>query len=124
MLYNLTKALHIVSVILWIGGLLHALGLSRREAALVLGRGVHAGAMLSVLTGFILAFWQGWFARGWWLPLKLVLVISLIPITVSLKRLAEANSEKPDEPLAGPGFKFGVYILSFAILFLAIQKYF
>ena len=123
MLYNLTLALHLLSIILWLGGLMHAMGLSRQNAVPVLNRAVHPGAMLAVLTGFVLAFWHGWFAHGWWLPLKLVLVIFLIPITVSLKRLAEAETGNPEEPLAGASFRIGVTILSFAILFLAIHKF-
>lgn len=124
MLYNLTKALHIMSLVLWLGGLIHAMSLTPRAAAPVLRRAVHPGAMLTVLTGFIMAFWQGWFTLGWWLPMKLALVLCLIPISLSLKAIAENSSNDSDQPLVGMGFRWGVFSLIFAIVFLALQKYF
>jgi uncharacterized membrane protein len=82
MVYELLKAGHIVTVVIWFGGMM--------AIALLLGRGgemaaslqswdryVTTPAMIAAwILGLTMATWAGWFASGWMMA-KVVLVLAL-----------------------------------------------
>src|SRR6185503_16455800 len=105
LVYNLLLTLHLLGVILWAGGLLQASALPRIQTPGIMARAAQTGATLAVLTGLALAFQGGWLARGWWLYAKIFLVLSLIPVTLFLKRASESEQGDPGTPLADFGFR-------------------
>ena len=87
-MYELLKSLHVVSVTLWMGGMIAApavaaalpgdrAGRRAREALFGWYRRVVTPAMIATLAlGLTLAQWAGWFEAGW-LQAKLVLVLGM-----------------------------------------------
>ena len=122
--YHLILALHLLGVLLWAGGLLHASALPRSRSAEIMARTAQTGVTLTVLTGLTLAFQGGWLARGWWLYAKIFLVLTLIPVTLFLKRASESEQGDAGKPLADFGFRAALILILGAILFLSVHKSF
>ncbi|QDL92773.1 hypothetical protein FDP22_13845 [Paroceanicella profunda] len=89
MLYDIAKAAHIFSVLLWTGGMLAlAIVLPVASGARGAARAVHrwdrAVTMPAMAAAWVLGLWMawsgGWFSEGW-LHGKLLLVVVLSPVS-------------------------------------------
>ena len=130
MLYNLTKAAHLVSLFVWIGGMT-AVALALRYPADVhmkllkaYDRTVTTPAMiLAFAFGILLGVQGGWFTSAW-LWLKIVLVLGLAGLHGALTgKLRRSSREGPSE--AEPGgqsfLPIGLVLLTLIVL-LATTK--
>ena len=83
MLYEIAKVAHLLSLFIWIGGMiavlvaLHAPQREVLQAIKVYDRSVTTPAMIAALIfGILLGVLGGWFSSGW-LGLKIILVLAL-----------------------------------------------
>lgn len=128
MLYELTKAAHLLSLFVWIGGMV-AVALALRQtgprdlvALRAYDRAVTSPAMIGVFAFGILLGVQGdWFSSVW-LGAKIVLVLVLAglhgALTGRLRRAATAQAGESDAPAAPLGA--GVMIGGFSVLVLIV----
>ncbi len=104
MLYQLTKAAHLVSLFVWIGGMV-AVALALRYPALIhmkplkgYDRAITTPAMILALSfGIWLGVQGGWFTSAW-LGMKILLVLTLCGLHGALVgKLRRATSQSPEE---------------------------
>lgn len=130
MLYDLTKAAHLVLLFVWIGGMV-AVALSLRYVAAeflkplkAYDRAVTTPAMIGALGfGILLAIQGGWFTSPW-LGGKIILVLALSSLHgILLGRLRRAIRESPQE--VKPGGKVflpaGLVILALIVLLVTLK---
>ncbi|SFJ86667.1 CopD family protein [Jannaschia pohangensis] len=108
MLYELTKAAHLISLFVWIGGMV-AVALALRYPALIhmkplkaYDRAVTTPAMiLALIFGILLGVQGGWFTSAW-LGIKIVLVLVLSGLHGALVgKLRRAIWDSSDQVVAG-----------------------
>ena len=106
MLYNLTKAAHLISLFVWIGGMV-AVALALRYPARghmtplkAYDRAVTTSAMiLAIAFGILLGVQGGWFSSGW-LGLKILFVLGLAGLHGALVgKLRRSISYGAGEPM-------------------------
>ena len=130
MLYNLTKAAHLVSLFVWIGGMT-AVALALRYPAQAqmnrlkaYDRAVTTPAMiLSFAFGILLGVQGGWFTSAW-LWLKIVLVLGLASLHGALTgKLRRTNweSESDAEPGRQLFLPIGLALLTLIVLLLTTK---
>ncbi|MBV9561474.1 MAG: CopD family protein [Bradyrhizobium sp.] len=128
MLYALTKAGHIVSMVLWLGGMLAAaLALLRddRETLRLFKRwdqGVTTPAMFSTwVLGAALAVQGGWFGAGWLsVKLAIVVVISAVHGIISGRLRSSADAGRKAAPDRAAGITLPVMIAGLALIVLLV----
>ena len=132
MLYNLTKAAHLVSLFVWIGGMT-AVALALRYPApvymkrlKVYDRTVTTPAMiLAFAFGILLGVQGGWFTSAW-LGIKLVLVLGLAGLHGALTgKLRRTNWERPSEvePSGQVFLPIGLVLLALIVLLVTTKPY-
>ncbi|MEN0000692.1 MAG: CopD family protein [Pseudomonadota bacterium] len=130
MLYELTKAAHLISLFVWIGGMVAvALALKyHAEAHMVplkaYDRAVTTPAMiLALLFGILLGVQGGWFSTVW-LGIKIVAVLVFAGLHGALVgRLRRAIADRPHEPAqGGRGFLLAGLALLTLIVLLVTTK--
>ncbi len=130
MLYELTKAAHLVSLFVWIGGMVAvALALSYHAEAHMVAlkaydRAITTPAMiLALLFGIVLGVQGGWFT-SMWLGIKILLVLGLSGVHGMLVgRLRRAIADSPYDPgHGGRGFLPAGLVLLTLIVLLATTK--
>ncbi|MEM7504552.1 MAG: CopD family protein [Pseudomonadota bacterium] len=124
MIYVLTKAVHLVSVFVWIGGMV-AVALSLRHPVLSFlrqlrsyDRMVTSPAMVAAWAfGILLAAQGSWFAQSW-LALKILLVLILSGLHgVLAGKLRRATSGAADpEPLGHFLLPLGLVLVTLIVL--------
>lgn len=133
MLYEWTKALHIISVIVWMAGLLclprlfahHAEAVAGSDAATAfqaIERRLHKRIMMPAMIGtwvfgLFLAYDGGWFAFGW-LHAKLLLVFVLSGFDGFLA--AEGRRLAADRATRSPGFYRMIGLVPVCIMIAAV----
>ena len=130
MLYDLTKAAHLIALFVWIGGMA-AVALALRFPALVhmkplkaYDRAVTTPAMILALSfGILLGVQGGWFSSGW-LGVKILLVLGLSGLHGALVgRLRSAIWECPGD--AKPSNRLflpvGLALLTLIVLLVTIK---
>ncbi|MBU2868954.1 CopD family protein [Pacificibacter marinus] len=130
MLYDLTKAAHLIALFVWLGGMA-AVALALRYPALIhmkplraYDRAVSSPAMiLALLLGISLGVQGGWFTSAW-LGMKIVLVLGLSglhgALVGKLRRAVQDNGG--DAKLTGGLFLFvGLALLSLIVLLVTIK---
>lgn len=130
MLYDLTKAAHLVSLFVWIGGMV-AVALALRYPALIhmkplkaYDRAVTTPAMiLALLFGILLGVQGGWFTSAW-LGMKIVLVLVLSGLHGALGgKLRRAIREDSGQTrLGGQLFLPAGFVLLCLIVLLVTMK--
>ena len=130
MLYELTKAAHLVSLFVWIGGMV-AVALALRYPAdgflislKAYDRAVTTPALIAALAfGILLGIHGGWFSSGW-LGGKIILVLVLSGLHGALVgRLRKAAREKPSEvqPQGKMFLPIGLVVLTLIILLVTLK---
>ena len=132
MLYDLTKSIHILSVITWMSGTLIAALALRYPVAAVLprvqgfDRRVTSPAMiLTWVFGILLALQAGWFGAPWlWAKLVFVFILSGLHGAISgrLKRLTWDAGSTPD-PVAAPFLPVGITLLVLIVLLVVLKPF-
>ncbi|WP_405405249.1 CopD family protein [Paracoccus sp. Ld10] len=130
MLYDLTKAAHLIALFVWLGGLA-AVTLALRYPALIhmeplraYDRAVSSPAMiLALLFGISLGVQGGWFTSAW-LGMKIVLVLGLSglhgALVGKLRRAVQDNSGDV-KPTGGLFLFVGLALLSLIVLLVTIK---
>ena len=130
MLYELTKAAHLVSLFVWIGGMV-AVALALRYPAdgflkplKAYDRAVTTPAMIAALLfGILLGVQGGWFSSGW-LGMKIILVLVLSGLHGALVgKLRKAIWESPRDIKTG-GKMFlpvGLVVLTLIVLLVTFK---
>ncbi len=122
MLYNLAKAAHLISLFVWIGGMV-AVALALRYPAVVHMRPLKAydraittpAMILALLFGILLGVQGGWFSSAW-LGMKILLVLGFSGLHGALVgKLRHAIEENTSE--AKPG---GVVLLPVGLVLLTL----
>ncbi|WP_299610362.1 CopD family protein [uncultured Tateyamaria sp.] len=131
MLYDLTKAAHLMSLFVWIGGMV-AVALALRYPARIhletlktYDRAVTTPAMiLALLFGIFLGAQGGWFTSTW-LGVKLVLALGLSGLHGALvgKLSAIWESSSNATPNAGVFLPAGIMLLTLIILLVAVKPW-
>lgn len=130
MLYDLTKVAHLISLFVWIGGMV-AVALSLRYPALIhmkplkdYDRTVTTPAMiLALLFGIWLGVQGGWFTSVW-LGIKILLVLALAGLHGALVGKLRRAISQPQEELtpSGPSFlPVGLLLLVLIVLLVTIK---
>lgn len=132
MLYDLTKAAHLISLFVWIAGMV-AVALALRFPVLfhmkplkAYDRAVTTPAMvLALLFGVLLGVQGGWFSTGW-LGTKIVLVLGLSGLHGALVgKLRRAIWESPGK--AEPSGRFflpvGMVFLTLIVLLVSTKPF-
>ena len=130
MLYNLTKAAHLVSLFVWIGGMT-AVALALRyptpvhmEQLKIFDRRVTTPAMiLAFAFGILLGIQGGWFTSVW-LGLKIVLVLGLASLHGALTgKLRRTNWARPSdvEPSGRVLLPIGLLLLMLIVLLVTTK---
>lgn len=125
--YDLVKAVHVTSMVLWIGatlGALGALGAPSPSAALAdrLRLLMTTGLIATWLAGLALASLGGWF-RFDWLQAKLALVLALTAVQgVIAGRLRRAVAGAPAASGASTAAILATLAAVFAIVVLVLTK--
>lgn len=130
MLYELTKAAHLVSLFVWIGGMV-AVALALRYPAdgflkplKAHDRAITTPAMIAALGfGIILGIEGGWFSSAW-LGGKIMLVLVLSGLHGALVgRLRKAAWERPGEmhPQGKMFLPVGLIVLALIVLLVTIK---
>ena len=130
MLYDLTKAAHLVSLFVWIGGMV-AVAVALRYPALIhmkplqaYDRAVTTPAMILALTfGILLGMQGGWFASAW-LGMKILLALALSGLHGALVgKLRRAAWERSDD--GAPGGRWflptGLMLLTLIVLLVTVK---
>ena len=130
MLYGLTKAAHLLSLFVWIGGMV-AVALALRYPALIhmkplkaYDRAVTTPAMILALTfGILLGVLGGWFTSAW-LGMKILLVLALSGLHGALVgKLRRAVWESPGD--GKPGGRWflptGLMLLMLIVLLVTVK---
>ncbi|WP_179379810.1 CopD family protein [Jannaschia marina] len=130
MLYDLTRAAHLISLFVWIGGMV-AVALALRFPARVdltplraYDRAVTTPAMILALSfGILLGVQGGWFSSGW-LGLKILLALGLSGLHGALVgKLRRASWES--RAAAGPGDRWflpvGLLLVTLIVLLVTIK---
>ncbi|MEO1018179.1 MAG: CopD family protein [Pseudomonadota bacterium] len=129
MIYVLTKAAHLVSLFVWIGGMV-AVAVSLRFPALTLmerlkayDRAVTTPAMILAWSfGILLAVQGGWFSQSW-LGLKILLVLVFSGLHGALAGRLRRATKGPNEPEAsGPLLMLLGFVLVTLIVLLVTIK--
>jgi len=130
MLYDLTKSAHLISLFVWIGGMVTvALALRfHAEAHLIAlrtyDRAVTTPAMILALSfGILLGVQGGWFTSAW-LGMKILLVLGIAGMHGALVgKLRRAIADSPYEHArAGNRFLLIGFVLLTLVVFLATTK--
>jgi len=130
MLYDLTKAAHLIALFVWLGGMA-AVALALRYPALIhmkplraYDRAVSSPAMiLALLFGISLGGQGGWFTSAW-LGMKIVLVLSLSGLhgaLVGKLRRAVQDNGGDVKPTGGLFLFVGLALLSLIVLLVTIK---
>ena len=130
MLYELTKAAHLVFLFVWIGGMV-AVALALRYPALIhmkplkgYDRTITTPAMiLALLFGIWLVVQGGWFTSAW-LGMKIVLVLALSGLHGALVgKLRRATSESTEElaPSGAVLLPAGLLLITLIILLVTTK---
>ncbi|MBU2934889.1 MULTISPECIES: CopD family protein [Pacificibacter] len=130
MLYDLTKAAHLIALFVWLGGMA-AVALALRYPALVhmkplraYDRAVSSPAMiLALLFGISLGVQGGWFTSAW-LGMKIVLVLGLSGLhgaLVGKLRRAVQDNGGDAKPTGGLFLFVGLALLSLIVLLVTIK---
>lgn len=130
MLYDLTKAAHLIALFVWLGGMA-AVALALRYPALIhmkplraYDRAVSSPAMiLAFLFGISLGVQGGWFTSAW-LGMKIVLVLSLSGLhgaLVGKLRRAVQDNGGDVKPTGGLFLFVGLALLSLIVLLVTIK---
>ena len=130
MLYDLTKAAHLIFLFVWIGGMV-AVAFALRYPALIhikplkaYDRAVTTPAMILALSfGILLGVQGGWFSSGW-LGMKILLVLGLAGLHGALVgKLRRAVWERPgDAKPSGRWFlPVGLVLLTLIVLLVTIK---
>lgn len=130
MLYELTKTAHLVSLFVWIGGMV-AVGLALRYPAdgflkplKAYDRAVTTPAMIAALLfGILLGIQGGWFS-SFWLGGKILLVLVLSGLHGALVgKLGKAAWEKPGEvqPQGKMLMPVGLVVLTLIVLLVTVK---
>lgn len=130
MLYDLVKAAHLITLFIWVGGMI-AVTLALRYPALIhmkslkpYDRAVTTPAMiLALIFGISLGVLGGWFTSAW-LILKIVLVLGLSglhgALVGKLRRAISVNASDV-EPSVGVLMFTGLALLTLIILLVVIR---
>ena len=130
MLYELTKAAHLISLFVWIGGML-AVALALRYPTLVhmkplktYDRTVTTPAMILALSfGILLGVQGGWFSSPW-LGMKILLVLGLSGLhgaLVGRLRRAIAKDVGDETPGGWAFMAIGLVLLVLIVLLVTIK---
>lgn len=130
MLYDLTKAAHLISLFVWIGGMV-AVALALRYPALIhmaplktYDRAVTTPAMiLALLFGILLGVQGGWFTSAW-LGMKILLVLALSGMHGALVgRLRRAVWESSGQARSGERLflPLGLVLLTLIVLLVTTK---
>ncbi|ASP20381.1 membrane protein [Antarctobacter heliothermus] len=130
MLYDLTKAAHLIALFVWLGGMA-AVALALRYPALIhvkplraYDRAVSTPAMILVfLFGISLGVQGGWFTSAW-LGMKIVLVLGLSGLhgaLVGKLRRAVQDNGRDVRPTGGLFLFVGLALLSLIVLLVTIK---
>lgn len=130
MLYDLTKAAHLLSLFVWIGGMV-AVALALRYPALTpmkllkaYDRAVTTPAMVLALTfGILLGVLGGWFTSAW-LGIKILLVLGLSGLhgaLVGKLRRAVWESSGDDRPSGRWFLPIGLMLLTLIVLLVTVK---
>ncbi|MEM9010906.1 MAG: CopD family protein [Pseudomonadota bacterium] len=130
MLYDLTKAAHLISLFVWIGGMV-AVALALRFPALVhmeplkaYDRAVTTPAMILALSfGILLGVLGGWFSSGW-LGMKILLVLGLAGLhgaLVGKLRRAISGNVGDAKPSDRWFLSLGLVLLTLIVLLVTIK---
>ncbi len=130
MLYELTKAAHLISLFVWIGGMV-AVAVALRDPApsnlkslKAFDRAVTTPAMiLALLFGILLGVQGGWFSSAW-LGVKILLVLALSGLHgVLTGKLRRAIWESSRAPNSGATFflPVGLVLLSLIVLLVTTK---
>ena len=132
MLYDLSKAAHIVSLITWLSGMLAAAMALRHSNVVSLAsvrrhdRFVTAPAMLLAwIFGILLAVQAGWFSDTWlWIKLALVVLLSGMHGTLSgkLRRAAQNESEQVS-PIPSAILPIGFLLMALIVLLVTTKPF-
>ncbi|MDO6591104.1 hypothetical protein DS901_15650 [Loktanella sp. D2R18] len=130
MLYDLTKAAHLIALFIWVGGMA-AVALALRYPALIhmkslkaYDRAVSSPAMIiALLLGISLGVQGGWFTSAW-LGMKIVLVLGFSglhgALVGKLRRAVQDNAS--DAKPNGKAFLFvGLALLTLIVLLVTIK---
>lgn len=130
MLYDLTKAAHLISLFVWIGGMV-AVALALRSPALIhmkplkaYDRAVTTPAMILALSlGVLLGVQRGWFNSGW-LGMKILMVLGLSglhgTLVGKLRRAIRENSGEA-KPIGSSFLPIGLVFLALTVLLVTIK---
>lgn len=132
MFYDLTKAAHLISLFVWIGGMV-AVALALRFPALIhmkplksYDRAVMTPAMILALSfGILLGVQGGWFSSGW-LGMKILLVLALSGLHGALVgKLRRATLEGPGEaqPSGHLFLPVGLVLLTLIVLLVTFKPW-
>lgn len=130
MLYDLTKAAHLLSLFVWIGGMV-AVALALRYPALIqmnplkaYDRAITTPAMILALTfGILLGVQGGWFTFAW-LGMKIVAVLALSGLhgaLVGKLRRAVLDNSSEGEPSARWFLPIGLMLLTLITLLVTMK---
>ncbi|WP_305984618.1 CopD family protein [Roseibium sp. MMSF_3544] len=130
MVYELTKTGHLVSLFVWIGGMV-AVGLALRYPSSIdlkslkaYDRAVTTPTMIfALLFGILLAVQGGWFTSAW-LGMKIVLVLALAGLHGALVgKLRRVNAEGVGRVRQGGGWllPIGLLLLTPIVLLVTIK---
>ncbi|WP_394199169.1 CopD family protein [Litoreibacter albidus] len=131
MFYDLTKAAHLITLFVWIGGMI-SVALALRYPVLIhmkslktYDRTVTAPAMiLALIFGILLGVLGGWFTSAW-LLLKIVLVLGLTGLhgaLVGKLRRAILDNANDIKPNGGVFLLVGLVLLALIILLVVIKS--
>ncbi len=132
MLYALTKAAHLISLFVWVGGMT-AVAIALRHPAILhmaplkrYDRAVTTPAMLlALLFGILLGVQGGWFTSGW-LGAKIVVVLVLAGlhgVLVGKLRHAVNAKAKPAAADSSPILAIGGVCLSVIVLLASLKPF-
>ncbi len=130
MLYDLTKAAHLISLFVWIGGMV-AVALALRYPSLIHMKPLKAydraattpAMILALLFGILLGVQGGWFTSAW-LGMKILLVLALSGLHGALVgRLRRAVWESSGEAKSGGGrfLPTGLVLLTLIVLLVTTK---
>lgn len=132
MLYELTKAAHLLSLFVWIGGMV-AVGIALRfptgtdmKPLKAYDRAVTTPAMILALAiGILLGLQGGWFSSAW-LGMKILLVLGLSGLhgaLVGKLRRTIWEDVREREPSGRTFLPVGFVLLSLIVLLVTIKPY-
>jgi protoporphyrinogen IX oxidase len=129
MLYELSKAAHLISLFVWVAGVV-VVGLALRFASpsqlaalKSYDRAVSTPAMLTALAfGILLALQGNWFSHGW-LMTKIVLVVVLCGLHGALVGRLRRTIDEPETTASVFILPLGLVILAMIVLLVTIKPF-